>query len=123
VGVYRRPRAERFGDSLQYAETVSEDLVVPKTQNAPALRSQIRVSTIVIARTVMLTPIGFNDQPRFKAREISDIGRYGKLTAKAPTQAAAAQFSPQHSLGVGHISAQVTRLISLGEPTAHVVAA
>ena len=123
MGVYRRPRAERFGDSLQHAGTVSENLVVPKTENAPALCSQIRVSAIVIARAVMLTSISFNDQPRFKAREIGDIGRYRKLAAEAPTEALAAQFSPQHALGLGHISAQVTRLISLREPTAHVLAA
>ena len=125
MGVYRRPRAEHFGNGLQYAGTVSENLVVPKTENTPALCSQIRVSAIVIVivRAVMLTPISFNDQPRFKAGEIDDIGRYGKLTAETPTQAVAAQFSPQHSLGVGHISAQVTRLISLGEPTAHILAA
>ena len=92
--VYRWPRAERFGDSLQHAGTVSENLVVPETENAPALRPQIRVSAIVIARAVMLTPISFNDQPRFKAREIGDIGRYRKLAAEAPTEAVAAQFSP-----------------------------
>jgi len=94
VRVYRWPRAERFGDSLQHAGTVSENLVVPETENAPALRPQIRVSAIVIARAVMLTPISFNDQPRFKAREIGDIGRYRKLAAETPTEAVAAQFSP-----------------------------
>jgi len=40
------------------------------------------VIAIVIARAVMLTPISFNDQPRFKAREIGDVRADRDLVAE-----------------------------------------
>ena len=77
----------------------------------------------MVTRLSVLAAIGFNDEARFETRKIDDVRRYRKLATEAPTEAVAAQLSPQHSLSFSHISAQVTRLISLGEPTAHVVAA
>ena len=90
VGVYRRPRSERFGNDLQYAGAGFENLVVPKSENTPALSSQRSVSAVVLAGVAMLAAVRFNDYAGFDAREIGDIGRYRKLATKAPAETAAA---------------------------------
>jgi hypothetical protein len=123
VGVYRWPISERIGDCLQHAGAIFENIVVPEAEDPPAFRPQSRVSPVMVTRLSVLAAIGFNDEARFETRKIDNVRRYRKLTAKAPAKAVTAQFAPQRLLGVGHISAQVTRLISLREPTAHVLAA
>ena len=102
MGVYRRPGSERFRNGLQYAGAVFQNVVVPKTQHAPASPSQKRISAVVFARAGMLAAIGFDDQARSNASEIDDVGRYRNLSAKPPAEALAAQVSPQDLLGIGH---------------------
>jgi len=61
VGVYGRPGSERLGDRLQYARTISQNIVVPETQQAPAALAQRGISTVVLAWAGMVAPIGLDD--------------------------------------------------------------
>ena len=79
---------ERVGDGLQYGRAISEDVVVPETENAPASSAQIAVSLVMIARLRMLAAIDLDDQPRFNADEVDDVGRNGELAAELPAELA-----------------------------------
>src|SRR2546423_11914816 len=94
VGIYRRPRSERFGNDLEYAGAVFENLVVPESENTPALSSQRGVSAVVLAGVTMLAAIRFDDYAGFDAREIGEIGRYLQLATKAPAETGAAWVPP-----------------------------
>jgi hypothetical protein len=64
----------------------------------------------MVAGPRMLTAIGFDNQARFNAREIGDVGWDWKLASKAPAQPVFAEFFPQHLLGIWHISTERARL-------------
>jgi len=59
----------------------------------------------MIARARMLAAISFDDQARFNAGEIDNIGRDRKLPPISPAQPILAEFSPQRLLDVCHIPA------------------
>jgi hypothetical protein len=123
MGVCGRPSSERFGDSLQHARPVQQDIVVPEAENSPAFQPQSGVSAVVVTRAGMQAAIGFDDQARFDASEIDDEGRDRKLSAEAPAEAVSTQFPPQRLLGISHISTQVPGLVALRYAAAHVLAA
>jgi hypothetical protein len=96
---------------LQYGRAVIEDLIVPETENAPASSAQIAVSLVMIARVRMLAAIGLDDQPRFNADEVGDVGWNGELAAELPAKLASPQVAPQEPLGVRHVKTKGSRPI------------
>jgi hypothetical protein len=88
----RPPECVDYGP--QYSRAVSEDLVVPETENAPASSAQIVVLVVMIARLRMLAAIGLDDPPRFNADEVNDVGRNGELAAELPAELASPQVTP-----------------------------
>src|SRR6185312_5492609 len=54
VGVCGRPCPECFGNNLQHACTVHQDVVVPETENPPAFQPQSGISAVVVTRTSVL---------------------------------------------------------------------
>jgi hypothetical protein len=123
VGECRWPSSERFGDGLQHARSVHQDIVVPETENSPTSQPQSGVSANVLLAAGMLTAVGFDDQARFDASEIDDEGRDRKLSVKAPAQAVSTQLAPQHLLRIGHIATQLPGMVPHWQSAAHVLAA
>ena len=55
------------------------------------------------ARLRTLAAIGLDDQPRFNADEVDDVGWNGELAAELPAELASPQITPQEPLGVRHV--------------------
>jgi hypothetical protein len=87
-------RPEHLGDGSQHSLTVGEDLIVPEAKNPPALPPQLAVALIMIAQARMLATVGFDNQARFQASEIDDVGRYRELASKSPAELMLAEFFP-----------------------------
>jgi hypothetical protein len=89
-------------------------LVVPEAENAPALPPQLVVAQLMVAGTLMLAAIGFDDQARVDASEIDDAGRDRELASKSPAKPVVAELFPQRLFSICHIPAQLT-LVSSSE--------
>jgi hypothetical protein len=101
--------SERLCNGPQHSLRIGKDFVVPEPENAPASPPQLAVAQFMVAGPRMLTAIGFDDQARFNAGEIDDVGRDWKLASKAPAQPVFAELFPQHLLGIWHISTERAR--------------
>jgi hypothetical protein len=86
--------AQRFGNDPKYTSSVLQNVVVPKTQQPPALRCQELVASAVGIWDIMLSTVCFDDQSRFDAREVDDVGWNGKLPAVAMTQLPLPELAP-----------------------------
>jgi hypothetical protein len=106
VGALLAWRPQRLGDGSHHSLRVGKDLVVPEAENAPALPPQLAIAQVMVLWTRMLAAIGLDDQTRFNASEICDVGRDRQLASKSPAKPVLAEFFPQHLLGICHISAQ-----------------
>src|SRR6516162_4290666 len=67
--------AEGGGDRLENPGPVLENVVVPKTENAPAFAAQLFVPEFVLSRERMLSAVGFDDEPGLQAGKVDDVGR------------------------------------------------
>ena len=105
MGVLPGCRGQRLDDGLQHSRGVRKDLVVPEAQNAPALPLQLAVAQVMIGGAGMLAAIGLDDQPRFNADEIDDVGWDGEVAAKMTAQLPPPQATPKNPLGVRHVDA------------------
>jgi hypothetical protein len=81
-----------------------QNIVVPEAENTPPALSEEGVSAIVLTGFRMLAAIAFDDELRFNAGEIDDIGRDRKLASEAEAQLAVPQSSPQRPLRIGRLA-------------------
>ncbi|WP_434543076.1 hypothetical protein [Halopseudomonas bauzanensis] len=87
---------------------IEQYLVIPEPQNPKALLSQPCIPLGIMLAGVVLTTIGFNNQPRTEMHKIHYITAKRLLTAKLLfRQPVAAQMTPEQLLGTGHVAAQV----------------
>src|SRR5690348_6894951 len=91
VGVSLGRRSQGLGNRLQHARSVPENVVVPEAEDAPTLPVQPVVALIMIARTRVLSAIGFDNQSRVNTGEIHDVGRDRELAPES-------KLAPQHAL-------------------------
>ncbi len=56
---------------------------------------------MMVAWTIVLTTIGFDNQLRRDTSEIDDIGRNRVLTPETPTELFSAQTTPKQPFGIG----------------------
>ena len=69
--------------------------MIPEAHNPETLLSEPGITRGIALTTVMLTTIGFDDQPGTKMNEIDDIGTEGLLAAKlVARQAGATKLAP-----------------------------
>src|SRR6516164_8961766 len=99
--------AEGGGDRLENPGPVLENVVVPKTENAPAFAAQLFVAEFVLARERMLSAVGFDDESGLQAGKVGDVGRDRVLPPKAPPQSAETQLVPKHALHFSHVSGRL----------------
>ena len=93
-----------------------QDVVVPKTQYAKALRFEVAGAVGVVARLgSVLSTVCFDNQARVGADEIHDVAAYRLLSAEfVAIQLLAAQASPKASFRFRHVAAQVSCLCQQG---------
>jgi hypothetical protein len=60
-------------DGLQHAVGVQQDLMIPESDDAPALLLQPRRPELIIPALGMLAAIGLNDKPTPDTREVDDV--------------------------------------------------
>jgi len=87
-------RTQLFGNELQHAGAVLENVVVPEPQHPPAFARQEFIALSVGIREVVLTTIGFDDQSCFETGKIGDVRWDRELSAKAITKLPLAQLPP-----------------------------
>ena len=86
--------AERGGNGLQNPCSVFENLVVPEPENAPSSAPQRFVPKFVLSGQSMLSAVGLDDQPRFEAGEINNVGRDCMLPSEPPRELLVAKAVP-----------------------------
>ena len=96
--------SDRCSDPLR----VSQNVVVPKPQDAEALAPQEVCSADLLFRlAVMLTAIDLDDQPGLVTNEVGDIASDWNLATKPATiQLTLTEQSPQRALRVCHLAPQ-----------------
>jgi hypothetical protein len=70
---------------LENALGVRQHVIVPESQNAPAVTRHELVSRRIASGFGVLPSIDFDDYASIDAREVCDIGRDRMLPAKGPT--------------------------------------
>jgi len=103
-GLFRK----RALDGRDNAFQILQDVVVPETDNAPALRFEIAGSGFVIGGAcIMLAAIYFDDQPFGARGEVRDIPADRHLPVEAhPGHLASRQRPPQSPFRIGRIETQ-----------------
>jgi hypothetical protein len=88
---------------------LSQYLMIPKSQNPVTSGFQKRSPALIALKLFsMLSAIGFDHQPGFKAGKINDIGFNDHLASELEsTQPACPQVSPQQSFGIGCFVSQL----------------
>ena len=108
-----RRRAERIQDRLIYAVGILQNLVVPKSENAPARCVNPRIARAITPLGIMLAAVSFDDKARSKAGKVGKVRWNRMLPPKVPPiQLFAAQDLPQFPLGRCRLRAQVARAIA-----------
>src|SRR5262245_15773565 len=121
-----RERSERWGgvgggghvlqsvnDDMHDAFNISEHVVVPESQHAVSIVTQISLPLAIAKRVLglaMLSAVKFDDHPRRVACEIRKIRSDGCLASKMRSlDFNSTQVPPQLSFGVSHVAARATR--------------
>ena len=97
-------REDRFHDTLGLFQHVS----VPKSQDAIAVQANERITPFIIVRLFnVLAAVQLDDDRRFEADEIADIGAEWALPAKLEARKSAiTQGVPEMPFGIGRVLAQ-----------------
>ena len=104
---------QRIPDGFKHVIRALENLVIPKPQHAKSLLRQPGIAHSVARGSIVLTSIGFDDQPGAEMHEVDDVGSNGLLTTKLlAKQAMRAQMHPKPKLGVRHAAAELFRKCS-----------
>ena len=99
-------------DRLDHAFDIQENVVVPESQDDPALRLKL-AGTKPINLAVVLLTIQFNDQIAFDATEIGDIGRDWVLSTNLQTfNLSSPQALPEFAFGVRGGMAHAARVLA-----------
>ena len=98
-----RSWAQDLQNARRNPVTIFYNLVVPKSQDAPAFFFKEGIAPIVIAGLGMLPAIGFDDEPGFGTCKIDDIWGDHELSSETPAQLLVAQQVPKRPLGIGRI--------------------
>ena len=94
------------GDRFQNHVQVAQNLVVPESENHPALRSQPVVAHSVVVILVVLFAIAFHDHSVGQAGEVDNEPSDDHLPAKMAFQLTPSQSDPEHCFRFRHPSPQ-----------------
>ena len=86
-------------DRLKHTLGILIEIVVPDTQDRPALFLEEAVTPLISLRFRMLAAVKFDDQPRLPARKIGEVRTDRQLTRKP--RADPREDSPKFSLMFG----------------------
>ena len=100
--------AERRKNCLEHTLGVGEDVVVPKSDNAPALAHEPFCAPVIGSVLAVLASIRLNDEAVLGAGEVDDE-RADRVLPPEPVadEASSAQVSPQTDFGIRRTTAQV----------------
>jgi hypothetical protein len=101
---------QRSLNRLQHAIEIIENLVVPKSDDAIAMRRKLGTAPLVCRHLLaMLAAIEFDHQLARGTGKVGDASADRMLTTKLPWRKALAQATPQHSFDIRGISAEAPR--------------
>src|SRR5579885_2721769 len=104
------PLLEHRQDRLLDVVGVLEDVGVPETQDAPAVRLQPSGAARIALALRVLSAVGLDDEAMLDAGEVRDEGTERMLAAElVADEAAVPETGPEPALGVGHGGAQLPR--------------
>jgi hypothetical protein len=96
MGTSRNP------DGFQHAIGSQENIIVPESQDAKALRRHPFVTRFVSSTARMLASIDFHNQARLLAEEVCSVGSNGTLSPELQPggELSSPQTTPERPLGV-----------------------
>jgi hypothetical protein len=119
IHVFRQTTVEGGEDCFADRGAVIQDVVVPETENGIACRAHEFIATAVVSAIRVLATIDFNDEFRFAAAEVGEVGADGILTGEfVSAEFTALEFKPKQSLGLIVPLPQITRAFSRADSSA-----
>ena len=92
---------------LQHTLQIAHDVIVPVSNDLIASGLQTGRSIGIGWAVGVLTAVGFDDDPHFLTKKVSDTSRHRRLSAKFEAEKLTrAQCMPQLLLGIGFVAPQ-----------------